>query len=377
MKIELHEIPIRDIVNGYEDNAEEGIVGYGGLLNIRPKYQREFVYPEDKRKAVIETIFKGFPLNVMCWIKKNDGTFELLDGQQRTVSFCQYYDNQFSVDMKQFHNLPTDKANDFLNYKVMVYFCEGTESEQLEWFKTINIGCEELTPQELRNAVYTGEWLTAAKRYFSKTNCAGYNMGKDYLSGSPIRQEYLETVIGWKANQDTGKKVSDSLIREYMAEHQHDPNCNELWLYYTSVINWIQTIFPKTRKEMKGLPWGEFYNKYHNNPYDANTLESRIVELMIDDEVTSNKGIYEYLLSGEEKTLNLRSFSEQQKRAMYERQHGICPRCVALNKPTKNKVWQIEEMHGDHITPWCEGGKTSLENGQMLCANCNREKSST
>ena len=370
MKIELHEIPIRDIVNGYVDNAEEGIVGYGGLLNIRPKYQREFVYKDDKKKAVINTIFKGFPLNVMYWIKKDDGTFELLDGQQRTVSFCQYYDSQFSVDNKAFHNLTSDKKEQFLNYKVMVYFCEGTESEQLEWFKTINIGCEELTAQELRNAVYTGEWLTDAKRHFSKTNCAGYNMGKDYINGEPIRQTVLETVLKWIVDRD-----NLSSIEEYMSIHQNDRNCNDLWLYYTSIINWVKTIFPKVRKEMKGLPWGDFYNEYHLNSYDATELEQRIKELMIDDEVTSNKGIYEYLLSGNEKTLNLRSFTEQQRRAMYERQNGKCPRCKRLNKPTKDKIWDISEMEADHITPWHAGGKTDISNGEMLCVTCNREKS--
>jgi len=202
MKIELHEIAIKDIVDKYVDNSEDGVVGYHGLLNIRPKYQREFVYDDIKRGAVINSIFHGFPLNVMYWIKKGDGTFELLDGQQRTVSFCQYFDNVFSFNDRMFHNLPADKREEFLSYKTMIYFCEGAESEQLEWFKIINIAGEKLTSQELRNAIFTGEWLTDAKRHFSKTGCAGYNLGKDYIDGEPIRQAYLETALSWIVDRD-------------------------------------------------------------------------------------------------------------------------------------------------------------------------------
>ena len=195
MKIELHEITIRDITEGYVDNQENGVVGYNGILNIRPKYQREFVYTEDKRNAVIDTINKGFPLNVMYWVKNDDGTFEVLDGQQRTLSFCQYVNNDFSLNNKAFHNLTKTEQDRILDYKCMIYFCEGTDLEKLEWFKIINIAGEKLTDQELRNAVYTGTWLTSAKLKFSKTGCAAYNLGKDYVAGNTIRQEYLETVI--------------------------------------------------------------------------------------------------------------------------------------------------------------------------------------
>lgn len=362
MKIELHEVSIREIVNGYKDNAEAGVVGYGGLLNIRPAYQREFVYDDAKRSAVINSINHKFPLNVMYWIKKPDGTFELLDGQQRTLSFCQYYDNVFSFDNKMFHNLPSNLKDEFLNYKTMVYFCEGTESEQLEWFKIINIAGEKLTAQELRNAIYTGEWLTDAKRHFSKTNCAGYNQGKDYINGEPIRQDYLEKVLSWIANRDGLDN-----IEKYMSIHQHDSNCNDLWLYYCNIISWIQTIFPKVRKEMKGLPWGILYNKYKDNSYDAKSLEQEIQRLLADDDVTAKKGIYEYLLSHDEKHLNIRAFSDSQKRTAYAKQNGICPIC-------KN-TYKYEQMDGDHITPWSEGGKTEPSNLQMLCKDCNRRKS--
>lgn len=363
MKIELHEIKIRDIVEGYQDNAEYGVVGYKGLLNIRPAYQREFVYDDVKRSAVINSINHKFPLNVMYWIKKEDGTFEMLDGQQRTLSFCQYYDNGFSFENRMFHNLPKNLQDEFLEYKCMIYFCEGTESEQLEWFKIINIAGEKLTAQELRNAIYTGKWLTDAKRHFSKNNCAGYNQGKDYITGEPIRQDYLEKVLGWIADRD---KLQN--IEAYMSKHQHDDNCNDLWLYYCNVISWIQTIFPKVRKEMKGLPWGIFYNKYKDNSYDAQTLEEEIKKLLADDDVTSKKGIYEYLLSREEKHLNIRAFTDTQKAVQYEKQKGICPIC--------KKHFDISEMEGDHIKPWCEGGKTEPSNLQMLCKDCNRHKSS-
>ena len=363
MKIELHEIAIRDIVDGYEDNAENGVVGYKGFLNIRPAYQREFVYDDEKRAAVINSINHQFPLNVMYWIKKENGRFELLDGQQRTLSFCQYYDNVFSFENRMFHNLTKDLQDKFLDYKVMVYFCEGTESEQLEWFKIINIAGEKLTQQELRNAIYTGEWLTDAKRHFSKNGCAGYNMGKDYILGEPIRQDYLEHVLSWIVNRDHLKN-----IEEYMSLHQHDKNCNDLWLYFTSVINWIQTIFPKVRREMKGLPWGIFYNKYKAKNYDPTTLETKIQELLMDDDVTSKKGIYEFLLSEDEKFLNIRAFTESQKRTQYTKQKGICPIC--------KKYFTYEQMEGDHITPWSQGGKTEPSNLQMLCKDCNRRKSS-
>ena len=234
MKIELHEITIKDICNGYIDNQENGVVGYGGKLNIRPKYQREFVYDDKKRTAVIETICKNFPLNVMYWVKNEDGTFEVLDGQQRTISFCQYVSGVFSVENRTFHNLTKVEQDAILNYKTMVYFCEGNDKEKLEWFKIINIAGEKLTNQELRNAVYTGGWLSSAKTYFSKNGCVAYRLAKDYVNGSPIRQEFLETAIEW---------INDGKIEEYMSVNQHAPNANELWLYFSNVINWVKLTF--------------------------------------------------------------------------------------------------------------------------------------
>ena len=365
MKITLKEITIEEITKNYVDNAEKGVVGYDGKLNIRPKYQREFIYNEEKRNAVIDTINKGFPLNVMYWVKNDDGTFEVLDGQQRTISFCQYVNSDFSLNNKYFHNLTETEKRKILDYKVMVYFCEGTDLEKLEWFKIINIAGVQLTNQELRNAVYTGSWLSDAKLKFSKTNCAAYLLAKNYVNGSSIRQELLETAISW---------INSGNVEQYMSIHQHDPNANELWMYFKNVIDWVGLTFIKYRKEMKGINWSELYNAYHSNVYNTVELENKVAALYLDDEVTSKKGIYQYVFDGLEKHLSLRTFSDAQKIKAHTRQGGKCPRCAAMNKPTKNKIWAIEEMEGDHITPWHEGGKTEDSNCQMLCKTCNREK---
>ena len=359
MKIELTHIKVKDVFDGYIDSEEEGVVGYSGKLDIRPKFQREFVYDDKKRAAVIDTINKGFPLNVMYWAKKDDGTYEVLDGQQRTVSFCQYLNGDFSFEGKYAHNLTPDQLDKIENYDLFIYICEGTDSEKLDWFKVINIAGEKLTDQELRNAVYAGPWLTDAKRHFSKSNCPAYGLAEKYMAGTPIRQDYLQSALRW---------ISDGDIEGYMAKHQHDENASELWQYFQTVISWVQTIFPNYRKEMKGVEWGELYNRFHEASYDAQKLEEIIAQLMIDEEVTAKKGIYEYLLSGDERHLSLRAFPDSMKREAYERQQGICANC--------GEHFEITEMEADHITPWCEGGKTVSENCQMLCRDCNRRKSS-
>ena len=358
MKIELHEITVRDVAEKYVDNDEEGVVGYNGKLNIRPKYQREFVYDEKKRNAVIDTIRKDFPLNVMYWVKNDDETFEVLDGQQRTVSFCQYVNGDFSVDNRAFHNLTNTEKEKILNYKLMVYFCEGNDKEKLDWFQIINIAGEKLTDQELRNAVYTGTWLSDAKLKFSKSNCAAYLLSKDYVPGSPIRQEILEKALSW---------ISKGEIEKYMSIHQHDPNANELWMYFRSVIEWVKLTFTKYRKEMKGIDWGSLYDEFKDKMFDTAKLEQEIQALMMDDDVTAKKGIYQYVLTRNEKYLNIRAFTDSQKRAAYERQKGICVKC--------GKHFEFHEMEADHITPWHLGGKTNADNCQMLCKDDNRRKS--
>ncbi len=358
MKIELHKIKIRDLAKGYKDSNEEGVVGWNGKLNIRPKYQREFVYKDQQRQAVIDTIVQNFPLNIMYWVKSGEDEYEVLDGQQRTISICQYINGDFSFDMRYFHNLQDDEKNKILDYDLMVYFCEGTESEKLKWFQRINIAGEKLTEQEIRNAVYSGSWVSNAKRYFSKTNAPAYGLGGEYMSGSSIRQDYLETAISW---------ISKGNIETYMGNHQHDANANELWLYFQSVIAWVKAVFPNYRKEMKGLDWGLWYNKLKDTPLDSKKLETQVTELMQDEDVTNRKGIYQYVLFGDEKHLNIRQFKESDKRYAYEGQLGICVKC--------GEHFSFEEMEADHITPWSKGGKTERDNYQMLCKQCNRRKS--
>lgn len=366
MEIKLHSIKVKDLVKDYQNNLEEGVTGYSSKLDIRPKYQREFIYNEVQQKAVIDTILKGFPLNVIYWVKNSEDSFEVLDGQQRILSICEYVNNKFSININdkqmQFHNLEEtmkDVADKILDYELMVFIVEnGTDSEKLEWFKTINIAGEKLTDQELRNAVYTGSWLTDAKLKFSKTNCQAYQLASNYLNGSPIRQEYLETAIKW---------VSKNKIEEYMSEHQQDPNANLLWNYFSNIINWINTTFIKYRSEMKGLNWGELYDDNKDRTLDSKKLESDISLLMIDEDVTNKKGIYEYVFTHNENKLSIRAFSDRDKRATYEKQKGVCVKCKGH--------FDITKMQADHITPWSKGGKTVVENCQMLCDDCNRRKS--
>ena len=358
MNIELTEITVRDLTDGYADNAEAGVLGYGGELDIRPPYQREFIYKDKQRDAVIDTVRKDFPLNVMYWAVRDDGHYEVIDGQQRTLSVCQYVNGDFSIKGLAFHNLQDDQQQQILDYKLMVYFCSGTASERLEWFKTINIAGEELTDQELRNAVYAGPWTADAKRYFSKTGCPAYGIASNYLKGSAIRQDYLEAAIDWHSQRK---------IEEYMSQHQHDENATPLWHYFQSVINWAKATFPNYRKEMKGVEWGHLYNQFQGKPFDTDKLQKQVAKLMMDEDVTRKSGIYSYVLDGDERHLSIRTFSENNKREAYERQKGICPKC--------NKRFELDEMEADHITPWREGGKTTAANCQMLCKEDNRRKS--
>jgi len=362
MKIELKEITVRELTNGFEDNQENGVVGYGGKLDIRPPYQREFIYKDKQREAVIDTITKDFPLNVMYWAVRENENFEVIDGQQRTISISQFVEGDFAYNSRYFHNLQKDEQEQILNYKLMVYLCSGEDSEKLEWFKTINIAGERLTDQELRNAVYSGSWVSDAKRYFSKNSCAAYGLGGDYMSGVAIRQDYFETVIGWKNNDN-----SDDGIKNYMAKQQHEPNANELWLYFQAVISWVKVTFPKYRKEMKGIQWGLLYNQFKDQKFDHKKIEEEISRLMQDEDVTNKKGIYEYVLTRRERFLNIRAFTDNQKREAYERQQGVCVKC--------GEKFELNEMEADHITPWHLGGQTSAVNCQMLCKDDNRRKS--
>ena len=373
------QISIADLFNGFVNNEEEGVYTYiridGELIktDIRPPYQREFVYSDDKRNKVIETLSRNLPLGVIYLAKNSDGTMEVIDGQQRIMSICKYLNGDFSVNgIADFLNEKTFNCELYKNtaiYKqimsynnLLAYIVDGSDDEKLDWFRTINISGEKLTEQELLNANYTGEWLCSAKRKFSKTNCVAFKKGNKLVNGSPIRQDYLETALSWISG---GKEN----IQKYMGDHYQDENAEPLWKYFVEVIEWVEKTFTY-RKEMKGIDWGRLYREYGKNEYDVAELEEKVKALMADDDVNSKKGIYEYVLSNcskdKERHLSIRKFSDKDKRTAYERQNGICPICGIHH--------EIDEMEGDHIIPWSKGGKTTIDNLQMLCKKCNREK---
>ena len=366
MKIELKKITVAELVGGYDNKGDDGVVGYGGRLDIRPPYQREFIYNAAQSKAVIDTLHRGFPLNVMYWAVRGDGDFEIIDGQQRTISICEYVAGKFSCEglfgiaqSRAFQNLQNDEQEKINNYELMVYLCTGSDSEKLQWFRTINIAGVKLRDQELRNAVYSGTWVTAAKRHFSKINSPAKGVGGKYLSGEVSRQDYLESAIKWLAGGTAN-------IETYMGKHQNDKDAEELWAHFCAVIEWVKKVFPKHRKEMKSVDWGAFYAAHKNAKLNPKKLEEKIAALMQDDDVTKKSGAYPYVLTGDERHLNIRAFTPAQKRSAYERQKGKCRKC--------KKEFGIDEMQGDHIKPWSKGGKTVPENCQMLCHECHRQK---
>lgn len=374
MKIELNEISIRDIYECYinDGETEMGVTGFDDNLCIRPRYQRNFVYKDEQRNEVIRTVKKGYPLSIFYWVDlgedredQSSPRFEVLDGQQRTISICDYINGDFSVDGHYFDSLPSDIQKKILDYKLLVYICVGDDSEKLAWFKTINIAGEPLTQQELRNAIYSGPWVSDAKRHFSKTNGAAVGLAGDYMTGEANRQEYMETAIKWHMDFVGGFSTVD----EYMSAHKTMHTSQELWSYFRSVIDWVESVFTKKRSQMKGLPWGLYYNKHHKradlNPVE---IEQQIAFLMADEDVTKKKGVYEYVLTGDESCLNIRQFDERTRREKYEQQGGKCVYC--------GDQFEFADMHGDHIVPWIKGGKTVPDNCQMLCRDCNLKKGS-
>ena len=366
MEIDPQQIKIEDLVAGYKDSGDEGVVAWGGKLDVRPPYQREFVYDREDAEAVIHSILKGYPLNILYWVdreKEVDGKrYEVLDGQQRILSICQFYNEEYSIDGGEtiFGNLKKNQKEDFLQYELTVYFCKGPESEKLEWFKIVNMSGKELNPQELRNAVYTGEWLADAKRKFSKTGGWAYELGKNYVNGIAKKQDYLQTAIEWIAGE------GDKNIRIYMSKHQSKSHATALSKHFESVISWVRSTFTGYRKEMKGLDWGRLYEEHKDRDLDPNKLEGRIKNLLKNenDELKSTKGIWEYVLTDDKRLLDIRTFNNTERRALYERQNGECLGC--------KEEFKIEEMDADHIEPWSEGGATRMENARMLCKSCNR-----
>ena len=358
MKIQIKNLTVRELSKGYVDDEEDGVRGYEGKLDIRPPYQREFIYKDQQRDAVITTINNKFPLNVMYWAVRDDGNFEIIDGQQRTISVCQYVAGDFSIDGIGFTNLQDDEKNKILDYELMIYTCDGTVSEKLKWFEIINIAGEKLTQQELRNAAYFGSWVTDAKRYFSKTGCAAYEIASYYVSGAANRQEYFEIAIKW---------ISKDNINEYMGKHQHDKNANLLWQHFRAVITWVQTTFKIKRKYMKNVDWGSLYDEYKHKQLDTDKIEEETKKLILDDDVTKKTGIYRYILTRDEKYLSIRAFSENMKQKAYELQNALCVEC--------GELFELSEMEADHIDPWSKGGKTIEANCQLLCKKDNRRKS--
>ena len=370
MTIKQIEVTVGEITKGYVNNDELGVRGYDGRLDIRPPYQREFIYNEKEQQAVITTVLHDYPLNVMYWVKRSDDAecpYEVMDGQQRTLSLCEYVAGKFSYDFKNFFNQPEDIQKRILNYKLTVYVCEGEPSEKLEWFKTINIAGKPLNEQEINNAVYAGPFVSDAKRHFSKTNCAAYRLGKDLVTGTPIRQDFLKKALEWMADHETRQGHRQTVVG-YMAAHQHDPNANNLWSYFQQVLNWAITNFDmkKFKRIMKGLDWALYYDNFKDKTLDTAEMGKQISALMRDSEIQRQSGIIPYVLTGDERHLDLRAFPEDIKLAVWEQQQHVCPHC--------GKEFDYEFMEGDHITPWREGGRTVIENCQMLCKECNRRK---
>lgn len=377
MDIEQINIKVRDVFNGFIDKDDDGVFGYRGKLAIRPPYQREFVYDDVQSESVLHTVINGYPLNVMYWVQTkgnkfddDNAEFEVLDGQQRTLSLMKYLTHKFSINLegKKYYwdSLPDDILDKILDYELMIYVCRGTESEKLNWFRIVNIAGERLKDQELRNSVYTGEWLSDAKKHFSKRKCDASKLSSRYIVGDPNRQELLEKALKGICELQGIKEIT-----EYMSNHRLDKDADELWQYFQDVIDWIEKIFPKYYSDMKGLDWCHLYNKYHGNKYNSSDMVKEVDKLHDDDEVQKYSGIYEFLLCRKTdpfagRFLNLRAFEERDKKAAYSKQKGICPICKSH--------FAYDEMEGDHIKPWSKGGLTVPENCQMLCRDCNAKK---
>ena len=386
MKTTLHtEWTVEDICKGFifDRNEGKGLFGLNGKLIIQPEYQRNYIYGDGKRDvAVVESLLKAYPLGLLYFVKTENGTYEVLDGQQRITSFARYVNMSwpFAVEIdgkpQYFNSLDTDKQKMISETPLTIYVCEGEPSEIQEWFKTINIAGVPLVQQELRNAAYHGTFVTKAREVFSNTGNANMHRWQTYVKGDPRRQGILEAALKW---------VSDDDIENYMAEHRNDTNIDELKNYFDTVIDWIDSVFEYTGSEMRGQDWGRLYRTYHMNAYSKANVESRLNELMGDSQVTDKRGIIEYILGGEKdkRLLNLRVFDKRTIKSVYRKQtdeamvKGIsnCPMCAASGKPNLEKrIYKESEMDADHVEAWSRGGSTDESNCQMLCKTHNRSK---
>ncbi len=384
MKPKLHtEWTVADICDGFVYNELEakGLFGMGGQLTIQPEYQRNYIYADGKRDvAVIDSVLKGYPLGVIYFNRTADGRLEVLDGQQRITSLGRFYNGKLGI--KDENGLPQsigsiakEKREKFLATELLIYECEGTEAEIKEWFRTINIAGVPLNTQELLNAVYSGPFVTAAKGIFSNTQNSKMQKWQAYVSGAANRQDFLATALEW---------VSRSKAEEYMRDHRFSSDITELVNYFNSVIDWVRTVFPFVENEMRGLPWGELYEKYHTEPYNPAYMKQRVTELYTDPYVKNRRGVFEFLLGGETDTklLDIRIFDEATKRAVYASQteqakaagKSNCPFCAIGHDANANKIWKLNEMDADHVTAWSKGGATDISNCQMLCKHHNRAK---
>lgn len=384
METKLHtEWTVADICDGFVYNELEakGLFGMGGQLTIQPEYQRNYIYADGKRDvAVIDSVLKGYPLGVIYFNRTADGRLEVLDGQQRITSLGRFYNGKLGI--KDENGLPQsigsiaqEKREKFLATKLLIYECEGTEAEIKEWFRTINIAGVPLNTQELLNAVYSGPFVTAAKEIFSNTQNSKMQMWQAYVSGAANRQDILATALEW---------VSQGTTEEYMRDHRFNSDITELVSYFNSVIDWVRTVFPLIENEMRGLTWGELYEKYHKQPYNPAHMKQRVAELYADPYVKNRRGVFEFLLGGEKDTklLDIRIFDEATKRVVYSRQteqakaagHSNCPFCAIGHNANANKIWKLNEMDADHVAAWSKGGATDISNCQMLCKHHNRAK---
>ncbi len=396
MKTSQPVVTIRDLVKGYQDNGEKGVVAFGGKLNVRPAYQRAFVYNPEDRDRVMLSVYNNMPLNSMYWAINPDGTYEVIDGQQRIISICQFitnddgFGNPIAIDFNGkhtqiFEGLSLQKQKDILDYKLQIYVCEGTDDEKLDWFHTINIAGKQMTNQELLNANYTGQWLTSAKQFFSKKNnneainISYYdndnkktllNLSADKVLGDmgslgdkANRQLLLELALNWRIDADMEEYPQ---IKDYMGKHRFDKNADELVNYFQKVVNWVKNTFINYRSDMKGLDWGFLYNKYHDINFEPAEIEEKLKYLYdlfdVDPDGLKKKGFYEYCLSGDRTLIWHRAFSERQQKQAYENQGKRCARC--------HKPFPLKELDGHHKKAFADGGETTIENCLMLCKDC-------